>query len=87
MASISRREALQWIGLGSTVVGLAESGAVPAHASVAPDGVVGRWRNSSDRVWLGAEFWANPMEDWRLVEGAAECQSAGGGPQYSPADF
>ncbi len=78
MASISRREALQWIGLGSTVVGLAESGAVPAHASVAPDGVVGRWRNSSDRVWLGAEFWANPMEDWRLVEGAAECQSAGG---------
>ena len=32
------------------------------------------WKNTPDRVWLGADWWANPMEDWRLVDGAAECQ-------------
>ena len=39
---------------------------------------VGRWNNTHNRVWLGEEFWANPMEDWRIVDGAAECQTAGG---------
>jgi alkaline phosphatase D len=37
------------------------------------------WNKSFDRVWLGAEYWANPMEDWRVVDGAAECQVGGGG--------
>ena len=22
-----------------------------------------------DRVWIGADYWANPMEDWSLVDG------------------
>jgi len=30
-----------------------------------------------DRVWLGSDVWANPMEDWRVIDGAAECQSLG----------
>jgi hypothetical protein len=29
-------------------------------------------------VWLGEEFWANPMEDWRVENGAACCQTTGG---------
>jgi hypothetical protein len=37
-----------------------------------------RWETANDRVWLGEDFWANPMEDWRIVDGAAECQTAGG---------
>ena len=28
-----------------------------------------------DRIWLGAEYWANPMEDWRLSNGRMECLS------------
>ncbi len=36
------------------------------------------WAITQDRIWLGGEFWANPMEDWRVVEGAAECTSFGG---------
>eukprot|EP00456_Euglypha_rotunda_P013101 TRINITY_DN1383_c0_g1_i14.p1 TRINITY_DN1383_c0_g1~~TRINITY_DN1383_c0_g1_i14.p1 ORF type:complete len:406 (+),score=44.06 TRINITY_DN1383_c0_g1_i14:1180-2397(+) len=40
--------------------------------------VVDEWANRFDRVWIGGEYWANPMEDWRLVNGAAECQSSGG---------
>ncbi len=37
------------------------------------------WKNSFDRIWLGGDYWANPMEDWRVVDGAAECQIGGGG--------
>ncbi len=33
---------------------------------------------TDDRVWLGPDYWANPMEDWRLVNRGAECQSQGG---------
>ena len=33
---------------------------------------VDRWHRTHDRVWLGESFWANPMEDWRVVDGAAE---------------
>lgn len=36
------------------------------------------WKQIHDRVWLGAEIWANPMEDWAVVDGAAECQTGGG---------
>ena len=39
---------------------------------------VDRWHQTHDRVWLGESFWANPMEDWRVVDGAAEVQTSGG---------
>ncbi|MCY3970966.1 MAG: alkaline phosphatase D family protein [Acidobacteria bacterium] len=39
---------------------------------------VDRWHRTNDRVWLGDRFWANPMEDWRVVDGAAEVQTSGG---------
>jgi len=31
------------------------------------------WENVSDRVWLGPEYWANPMEDWCIRDGRLEC--------------
>ncbi len=37
-----------------------------------------RWDQSFDRVWLGPEYWANPMEDWRISGGRLECTSPGG---------
>ena len=37
-----------------------------------------RWHTCQNRVWLGRDFWANPMEDWRIVDGAAECMTGGG---------
>lgn len=39
---------------------------------------VDRWHRTHDRIWLGERFWANPMEDWRVVDGAAEVQTSGG---------
>ncbi len=29
-----------------------------------------------DRVWLGAEYWANPLQDWRVAGGRIECVNA-----------
>jgi alkaline phosphatase D len=31
------------------------------------------WHNDPDRVWLGPEYWANPLQDWRVAGGRAEC--------------
>ena len=36
------------------------------------------WQTTHDRVWLGPNVWANPMEDWRIVDGAAETVYQGG---------
>lgn len=35
-----------------------------------------QWKNDLDRVWLGEQFWANPMQDWQVREGRAECIAA-----------
>lgn len=30
------------------------------------------------RVWLGKQYWANPLQDWRMGEGRMECHVSGG---------
>ena len=35
------------------------------------------FRNTHDRVWLGEEYWANPMEDWAIENGRAVCLRSG----------
>jgi len=34
--------------------------------------------NKKERPWIGPEYWANPMQDWRLRDGRIECFVAGG---------
>ncbi|MEW4530454.1 alkaline phosphatase D family protein [Maioricimonas sp. JC845] len=46
--------------------------AVCCSAAVA-DEFRSRWDDQYDRIWLGPEYWANPMEDWRLEDGRIEC--------------
>ena len=36
-----------------------------------------QWGEVNDRIWLGAEYWANPMEDWRIQDGRVECITGG----------
>ncbi|HUG66310.1 MAG TPA: alkaline phosphatase D family protein [Pirellulaceae bacterium] len=77
MRALSRRLALKLMGLGSALLGVGRtSHAAPSPVSVPT--IVGPWSKTHDRVWLSGDCWANPMEDWRIVEGAAECQSSGG---------
>jgi phosphodiesterase/alkaline phosphatase D-like protein len=47
-----------------------------AQAAAGPNDFVSRWDRSPDRVWLGPEFWANPLQDWRIKGGRIECIKA-----------
>jgi len=33
------------------------------------------WNNTFDRVWIGQEYWSNPLQDWRIHNGKLECIS------------
>src|SRR5688572_28826576 len=35
-----------------------------------------RWDTCPDRLWLGPEYWANPLQDWRIANGRIECTNA-----------
>jgi alkaline phosphatase D len=35
------------------------------------------FKNTHDRVWLGEEYWANPMEDWLVRDGRIVCMRNG----------
>ena len=77
MSSISRRTALKLATAGSAAVSF--SAVTPrVHGQNAESRAIDHWSRNHDRVWLGGDFWANPMEDWRIVNGAAECQTTAG---------
>jgi len=76
--AISRRTALKLIAT-ATVVGAASGSKTASAATRERDGKsADAWSRTHDRVWLGGEFWANPMEDWQIAAGGAECRSLGG---------
>lgn len=31
------------------------------------------WHESLQRIWVGPEYWANRLQDWRVTEGRLEC--------------
>ena len=35
------------------------------------------WQVMPDRPWAGAEFWANPMQDWRVAGGLVRHETLG----------
>ncbi len=81
MKSLSRRNTLKVIAGGAAWLGLNGQGdtalAAEKKTGTSSDSV-DQWARTHNRVWLGGNFWANPMENWRIVDGAAECQSKGG---------
>jgi hypothetical protein len=66
---ISRRLSLKFLS------SLAVLGIVPKREARAQDSAdrLDRWDRTGDRVFLGGDFWANPMEDWHIKDGWAEC--------------
>ena len=36
------------------------------------------WSQNVTRPWIGPEYWANPLQDWRIHNGRLECITAGG---------
>ena len=88
MTSYPRRLALQILALGSSLLPWRSRQGNSSAAGAAPvapqtgkkkiNGFRSHWETSHDRVWLGKEFWANPMEDWKVENGAAECLTGAG---------
>jgi alkaline phosphatase D len=71
----TRREFIQ--ETGTVAAALAASAAIPAMAfAAAASDFASQWNEAPDRVWLGAEYWANPMQDWRIANGRIECINA-----------
>lgn len=85
MISFSRRLALQLMALSSSLLPgrnratMASPVPSPQPENASPvNAFRSSWDTSYDRVWLGREFWANPMEDWKVSNGAAECLTGAG---------
>lgn len=80
MKKLTRRDFIQ-ISAGLTASAWAGS-ALPASTgrkyAMQGEGTLVSFANLPDRIWLGAEFWANPMEDWAIRDGRLECGNAGG---------
>lgn len=76
MSQLNRRNFLQGmsaIGAGMAVVGSSDRAeGQPNREAPNPNA----WPGLPDRVWIGPEYWANPLQDWRLSQGKLECTNA-----------
>jgi alkaline phosphatase D len=74
-SDLTRRDFLQ--NSASLVVGAAVASNLPplgaAEATGTPTPFASNWQDCPDRIWLGPAFWANPLQDWRVAGGRAEC--------------
>ena len=43
---------------------------------ISADTFKSNWHETFDRVWIGPEYWANPLQDWRIYNGSLECISS-----------
>ncbi|NLS14200.1 twin-arginine translocation pathway signal [Vibrio sp. SM6] len=82
---ISRRSMIKWAGASVVVGGLAtQSYALSKTEKEVQSNkeptlpLQDKWGITHDRVWVGGEYWANPMEDWRVKDGYVESLSLGG---------
>src|SRR3954451_18850014 len=58
----SRRDFLQDTAAATAAVAMAASLPASAVAAAATAQFESRWNDSPDRVWLGPEYWANPLQ-------------------------
>lgn len=74
----TRRKFIQDAALMTTGLAVApELTAQPRATQMQPaTGFVSEWPNAPDRVWIGPEYWANPLQDWRISGGRLECVKA-----------
>jgi alkaline phosphatase D len=47
-----------------------------SEAAASEPDFISRWHRLHDRVWVGRDYWANPLQDWRLAGGRLECVKA-----------
>jgi alkaline phosphatase D len=77
MSDINRRQFIQdSTALAVGTAALADLGLAQSAPVAQSKDFTSPWAAAHDRVWLGPEFWANPMQDWRLTGGRIECVNA-----------
>jgi phosphodiesterase/alkaline phosphatase D-like protein len=64
------------LAAGTSAVTTTVSTATTIAAETAATKFASRWHLDLDRPWLGADYWAAPLQDWRVHDGAAECINA-----------
>ena len=72
---ISRRLSLKFFSVAA-LLGLSGKRPALAQGKKARLKRLDRWDRTYDRTFLGGDFWANPMEDWTIKDGWAECMTA-----------
>ena len=76
--NLTRRFVVKLLALGAVFgFGRKRAQAKRAVASIETE-QIDRWEKTHDRVWIGGEFWSNPMEDWRVNDGWVQCQTTAG---------
>lgn len=83
--NITRRAALKFVAAGVVATGVSSCSTQTSNNTTEitskKNGLKpssDHWGKTHDRIFLGGEYWANPMEDWRIIDGGAECSSRGG---------
>ncbi|MCA9072220.1 MAG: twin-arginine translocation pathway signal, partial [Planctomycetaceae bacterium] len=77
MSDLNRRNFLH--GVGAIGTGIAVSGASSAEAQSDQENTLAAdpWSDVPERVWIGPEYWANPLQDWKIhPELGIECLNA-----------
>ncbi len=75
---LSRRRFLQnsaTLAAGATVAAKLHPALAATAPTSSPD-FASNWTACPDRVWLGPDFWSNPLQDWQVRGGRIECTNA-----------
>ncbi len=64
------------VAAGSMIAGRLAPALFAAENPAGASNFQSRWHETPDRVWIGPEFWANPLQDWRIADGRLECVHA-----------
>lgn len=58
---------------------LKASGELPPHHvdDAIPSDFFSHWPANVERVWIGADYWSNPLQDWRISDGRLELVNDG----------
>jgi alkaline phosphatase D len=73
---LSRREFLHESAVASVAIAASATAATAQTDGRSTAEFASQWHKAHDRVWLGAEYWANPLQDWRIADGRIECIKA-----------
>lgn len=76
---LNRRSFLKRAGFTAlSATAISQGWPVEAELTNADTTFQSNWPKTLRRPWPGAEYWSNPLQDWRLQDGRLECFSPGG---------